>query len=179
MPEIEEDRPSRVWRLSDAGRASCGWLGDWLAAEGVTHIVSSAEPKAAETAQLAAQRISLTAAVREDLHENDRTGLGYLGLSALHARMRAFFNEPGRAVIGAETANAAEARFSAAVRSAIAGARGESLAIVTHGTVMSLFVARHNAIDPFAFWESLTLPAIVVLEGETFALARTIRYPAA
>ena len=41
--------------------------------------------------------------------------------------------------------------------------------MVTHGTVLTLFVARHNAhVPPFDLWASLGLPSYVVVETETF-----------
>lgn len=178
MPQIEPATPSRLWRLSDEGRAQCAWLADQFAAERVGAIVSSAEPKAEETARLSAQRLGLPTRVREGLHENDRTGLGFLSNDGLRERIRAFFDEPDRVLIGVETANAAQARFASAIEYSLAQAGDETLAVVAHGVVITLFVARHNAIDPFAFWASLTLPAIAVLDGETFALERLILHPA-
>jgi broad specificity phosphatase PhoE len=177
LPEIEPERPSREWRLSAEGRAQCVWLADRFAEAGVSRVLSSAEPKAVETAQIAAQRIGLAPLIGEGLHENDRTGLAFLGADSLRRRMIAFFDAPDQLVIGAESARAAQARFSAAVEFAIAQSAGETLAIVAHGTVITLLVAHHNAIDPFAFWESLTLPAVVILDGDTLALERVIPHP--
>ncbi|MGH9203207.1 MAG: phosphoglycerate mutase family protein [Vicinamibacterales bacterium] len=39
----------------------------------------------------------------------------------------------------------------------------ETVAIVTHGTVMALYVARAAALDPFPLWKRLGTPAFVVL----------------
>jgi hypothetical protein len=37
------------------------------------------------------------------------------------------------------------------------------LAIVTHGTVLTLFLAHHNPhLDPISFWRDLTLPCFFV-----------------
>jgi hypothetical protein len=38
---------------------------------------------------------------------------------------------------------------------------------VTHGTVLRLLVARHNAIAPFELWASLGLPSYVVVDAAT------------
>lgn len=177
LPHIDEAKPSREWALSEEGRARCAWLGERFAEHGVTKIISSTEPKAIETAQLAAQQIGLTSTPREGLHENDRTGLGFLSSAALRQRILDFFNNPDQLVIGTETANAALVRFSAAVEFALAQSSGETLAIVTHGTVITLFAARHNPIDAFALWESQTLPGVVVVDAETFAFDTVLRYP--
>jgi broad specificity phosphatase PhoE len=33
-----------------------------------------------------------------------------------------------------------------------------NLVVVSHGTVISLFVAAHNGINAFAFWMGLAMP---------------------
>jgi broad specificity phosphatase PhoE len=39
----------------------------------------------------------------------------------------------------------------------------QSVAVVTHGTVMTLFVTRAAGLEAFPFWKRLGLPAFVVL----------------
>lgn len=43
------------------------------------------------------------------------------------------------------------------------GLSTERLAIISHGTVMTLFIARDTGLAPLTFWKSLGLPAFVVL----------------
>lgn len=50
--------------------------------------------------------------------------------------------------------------------------RPTPFAIVTHGVVITLFVARHNAIAPFDFWASLGVAALVELDWASFRLVR-------
>jgi broad specificity phosphatase PhoE len=107
---------------------------------------------------------------RADLHENDRTGVGFLPAAELRRRIGRFFESPSELVIGAETAEATLARFEAAIVAITSEARDQTIAVVTHGTVLSLFVAKYNRIAPFAFWESLALPCCVVLDQPTFRL---------
>jgi broad specificity phosphatase PhoE len=38
-----------------------------------------------------------------------------------------------------------------------------NLVMVSHGTVMALFVARLAGLEPFAFWQRLGLPAFIVM----------------
>ncbi len=58
------------------------------------------------------------------------------------------------------------------------GGLGEYLSgnavIVKHGTVITLFTARANGIEPFIFWKQLGLPSCVVLELPDFRLAGVI-----
>ena len=34
--------------------------------------------------------------------------------------------------------------------------------LVTHGTVMTLYAERHAGIAPFAFWQALQMPDLIV-----------------
>jgi broad specificity phosphatase PhoE len=67
-------------------------------------------------------------------------------------------------VFGDETADAAYARFAAALaRQTAKGAR--DVMIVTHGTILTLYLARVAGVDPFPFWKALATPAAIVLES--------------
>lgn len=80
---------------------------------------------------------------RPDLHESDRTGLGFVGQDELQRRFRVFFDQSARVTIGKETADGALERFASAVHNVLAATRGQDAAIMTHGTVLSL-AARHK-----------------------------------
>jgi broad specificity phosphatase PhoE len=166
-PDIKPDVPSRRWVLSAEGRARCGWLARELRTQGVRKLYCSLEPKALETAALVAVALGFEVHPRENLHENDRTGQGLVSADEIKARIRRFFAEPKSLVMGAETALQAAARFAGAIRAVLAEEPEQTVAVVTHGTVLTTFVAAHNPIDPFDFWESLSLPGYVVLDAES------------
>ena len=77
---------------------------------------------------------------------------------------------------GLETANAAYARFAQAVDQIVEKHPDRNIAVVAHGTVITLF-AQHRAqvIDPFTFWQRLDLPSFVVLSIPTFDLVTVVR----
>jgi broad specificity phosphatase PhoE len=75
-----------------------------------------------------------------------------------------FFKEPRHLVLGKETADAARERFARAVDDAMAARGSKNVAIVTHGTVMALFLAEHLDDDPFDLWRRLQLPSYVTLD---------------
>jgi broad specificity phosphatase PhoE len=175
-PQIDPEVPSPRWVLSPVGRDRCEWLATEFEAQGVTRIYSSLEPKALETAALAATRLGLEVHPRRDLHENDRTGLGFGAPDEFRQRMRRFFEAPSELVVGVETAGAALERFEAAITALASEAREQTLAVVTHGTVLTLLVAKHNPIAPFDFWDFLTLPSYVVLEGSGFRFDGTVHH---
>jgi broad specificity phosphatase PhoE len=178
MPVLDADVPSPRWVLSDDGRRRCSWVSGVLRAEGVQRLYSSLEPKALETAALVGMELTLPVAPRAGLQENDRTGLGFLPAGKMRRTLADFFARPADLVMGTETADAALARFEPAVRAVVAEADGTA-AVVTHGTVLTLLVARHNAINSFDFWGRLTTPSCVVLDTDSFALLSTHLFPKA
>jgi len=163
MPALEPGVPSRDWHLSDLGRERCIPLATHLAAYTPTIIAASAEPKATETGQIIAARLAAPVEVVADLHENDRTGLGWLDSDELEATIARFFAEPDRRIIGTETADEAHARFASAVADVCARHPHGNIIIVAHGTVITLFVARHARQEPLPFWKRLGLPSFVAL----------------
>ena len=178
-PEITPEVISHRWVLSAEGRDRCAWLAEELKAQGVQRLYSSLEPKALETAALAAVGLGLEVRPRRDLHENDRTGLSFASSDALKQRMRRFFEAPQDLIVGEETADAALRRFEASVRAIVAEAPEQAIAIVTHGTVLTLLAAKYNPIRAFDFWEALTLPSHVALDGATLGFAGPVgRFPA-
>jgi broad specificity phosphatase PhoE len=169
-PQITPEVASNRWVLSAEGRARCEWLAGALAEQGVAALYSSLEPKALETAALVAIRLGLEVRPRPGLQENDRTGLGFDTADGIRARIRRFFDAPSEHVMGEETAAEAFDRFEAAVLAARAETPGQTIAVVAHGTVLTLLVAKYNPISAFEFWGGLGLPSFVILDGASLAL---------
>lgn len=174
-PQIDPAVTSHRWVLSRDGQASCDWLAEALRREGVAALYASLEPKALETAALVAVRLGLEVRPREGLHENDRAGLGFLDAGELEERMRHFFASPASLVIGDETADAARARFLAAVRAIQREAGEATVAVVTHGTVISLLLGLDERVEPYDMWKSLGLPSYVVLDGRALRQLEPVR----
>ncbi len=133
-------------------------------------MVSSGEPKAVEAAEISAGRLGIVCSVYPGLHEHDRTGVPFLGDEEFAQAARGFFENPNWLVWGNETAEEAGDRFEGAVRRLLDEREEEVVAIVAHGTVISLLVARHNDIDALGFWQRLGLPSFCVLAVPGFEL---------
>lgn len=152
--------PAAEWGLSDTGRAESVMLADRLKAHAPSLIVTSVANKASETGSIIAECLELPRVVGTGLHEHDRSNEPFVEPELWEAQMRRFFAEPAALVYGRETATAAADRFAAAV-----APHPDDAVIVAHGTVIALFVARHNAnIDPFELWQALKPASYLVLE---------------
>lgn len=162
-PEIVPTTPPTLWHLSEAGRLKCARLAEHVAAHHPDVIISSVEPKAAETAQIIADVLGKPVEMGEGLGEHDRSNVAFLTTERFEAAVAEFFQEPQRLVFGRETADQAYRRFAAAVEDILANHLGNTVTLVTHGTVIALYVARAVALDPFPLWKCLGTPSFVVL----------------
>lgn len=166
QPEVNPDTPAARWTLSAAGRVACVGLARALEEWAPETLIASEEPKAAETARLAAASLGVPWRTAPGLHEHHRTGAPFFANeAAFRVAVEALFLRPDDLVYGRETANEALARFSAALDAAIAGYAGRSVAIVAHGTVNALYTAHLWSMDGRAgydLWARLGLPSLIV-----------------
>lgn len=174
LPVITGEQPASQWQLSEEGRRRCEGLAALLAAHHPTAIVTSTEPKAIETGQLVGERLGIPVETAPSLHEHERPRTGLDTLEQFQAKVARLLENPGELVFGTETGNKARERFSTAVDDAMKQHPAGNVAIVSHGTVMTLFVARVAGIKPVPFWKGLGLPAFVVLSYPELALLEVV-----
>ena len=135
---IDADVPVGRWPLNAEGHARLVAIGDraWLGR--VTRSVSSTETKAMESAAVLVEALGLTAEIRTEFHENDRSATGFLPPEEFERVADAFFAEPDLSVRGWETARAAQARIVRATEEVLAGHSTGDLLLVGHGAVGAL-----------------------------------------
>ena len=173
--EIIPGMPASQWQLSDEGRSLCGALAGRLAAHAPAVVVTSTEPKAIETGQIVAGLLSIPFETAPDLHEHERHSAGLFDTrEQFEAQVARLYETPGQLVFGDETADEAHSRFARAVTSVIEQHPAGSLAIVAHGTVMTLFVAHAASLELVPFWKRLGLPAFVVLSLPELSLLEVV-----
>lgn len=163
LPAIVPGIPARDWHLNDVGRERCLELAEQLKPHQLEIIITSHEPKAAETGRIVAKQLQLPCSEADDLHEHERSNEHYVDQATFQAKVRAFFDQPAALVYGLETANQAHSRFAGAVTQLQQTYPHQNLVIVAHGTVISLYVSRLLKLDPYALWSELGLPALIVL----------------
>jgi broad specificity phosphatase PhoE len=163
-PEVVPDVSSEQWRLSDRGRASCASLAEALRPHRPSVIVSSEEPKASETGGLVAQQLGVPCGTAPDLHEHDRRGVPHMRSGEFISHVELMFRKRDQRVLGHESADEALRRFRDALRDVLARHPEETVAVVSHGTVIALYVAEHTKDHTaFELWRKLGLPSFVVL----------------
>jgi broad specificity phosphatase PhoE len=171
QPVLEADVAARYWRLGAEGEAQARRLARELERFQPFQLVSSHEPKAAQTAALVAHELGVVPSLVAGIEEFDRPPLPILA-SEEHERLnQRIFETPTLAVLGTESLNSAVERFRAGLTRALdALPTGHDLVAITHGTVMAGFIAQTASRDPFQLWKQLRCPSLVVLDLPTFGL---------
>ena len=163
-PLVDVKRPANTWPLSEQGREASIQLAERLRPHAPDLFVSSAEPKASQTAYLLAVALDADFQTAEGLEEHHRGGSGYLDQATFDEKVRDLFRNPDKRVFGEETANQAADRFAKAVKSVQRLNPRRSLGIVSHGTVISLWLERNAGADGLVTWKMLGLPSFVIYD---------------
>ena len=139
-PQVRIDPaiPVPQWGLSEIGRKRVAGLVSSGALAGTQTVVSSAERKAVETAELIAAALGVKVIVREAMHENDRSATGFLPPDEFDRVADAFFANPDINVRGWERATDAQARIVNETQDILAAAPEGDVLLVGHGGVGTL-----------------------------------------
>jgi broad specificity phosphatase PhoE len=155
---------AHTWVLSQEGLEKCHALADQLRGLNITHLHTSDEPKAAQTAQAVADHLGgLPVTLNAALRETHRESAPYFADPAdFQAAIHTAMATPQAVLFGEEAFADAEARFAVALENILKTHPHQSVAAVTHGTVMALHMARLTGLDPFWLWQQQAMPAFAV-----------------
>jgi len=166
LPEMEKNKPARFWNLSKNGLVRAEKLAVKLEHYQPKILHSSPEPKAIQTARLIGKKLGLGLIVVEGLREHDRSDSPFYSHEEFNSLMQEFFAYPNELIFGKETAAQALERFRESVNSMLKHQDDEGRVIVSHGTVISLFVSWLTGENAFNIWKNLGLPSFVSLDLE-------------
>lgn len=166
MPLIVPGQPPSGWELAPEGREQALRLAERLVDLAPDRFVSSLEPKAIQTAEALATRLGRPCGRDACLGEQLNDAGPFTDQQTFQASVARMFAHPRELVMGEETADQAYERFDAALSRQQDAHRGERLAIVGHGRVISLWISRRFGVDPMPLWLCLRLgSALAVGEG--------------
>ena len=155
------------WLPTDAGLAAASRLAEapvWL---DVRTVATSPEPKARATAEPLARAAGVPIRVEPDLREVVRDAPP--ALAAAEHRDRVLRYLGGGRIDGWEARDGALDRFAGCVRRLLAAAAAP-LAIVSHGTVLALYLGLS-----FEEWLAIDLPAVAIADPTTGTLLEPFR----
>jgi broad specificity phosphatase PhoE len=157
--------PVETWPLSELGRQQAHKLAEQPFWQEVHIICTSVEPKAIQTAQIVAERHDLPVKPSFDLRELRRPG-GHV--SDYESAVRQVLENPERSVNGWEPAGEAQTRIVTAIERLLALHENETLAVVSHGLVLTLYLAYlADATPTLDLWHSIPFASAVQLDPET------------
>jgi len=173
---VDPNVPAAKWPLSKNGRFLSQQLADQLRPYRLTRFITSDEAKAVETGQIMATRLGLPCTNEADLHEHNRAGLPFFEDKVAWATaVSHFFAQPDQPVLGEETAVQARQRLERTIAKLQQQFAQDRLALVSHGRILTAFISWYNTtVDPFPFWQSLTLPCAFILDAASYQLQEQI-----
>jgi len=173
--QIDSAIPSHQWPLTADGRSTTHQLAHQLKRYQPARIITSEEAKARATGAALTDVLHLPTKAVPGLQEHDRRGVPFIENKAdFETAVATFFAHPDELVFGGETAVEANTRFTKAVNRELVANQDTNIAIVTHGTVLTLFICQYNPeLSPIQFWQSLTLPCAFVLNFPGMKLNQT------
>jgi 2,3-bisphosphoglycerate-dependent phosphoglycerate mutase len=161
---VDPESSSDAWQLSPEGELAAERLTIHPSVRGVACIYTSPEPKAVATAQAIAggREVRVCAGLRE----LDRGALGWIGSPEEYREtVRQILRNPDESVRGCESAARALRRVLQAIALIRSDHEEESVAVVSHGIVLTLYLSSVLERDPdIALWESIDFPDVAVVD---------------
>lgn len=159
------------WQLTSAGENRITLLAERLRPYRIDKIYTSVEPKACSTGELLGNAYHMDFEIAPDLHETRReTAPFYNDIHDFQHHIQRAMAQPDEVIFGEESFAAALARFEKQISQLLAFHPHQNLGVVTHGTIMSLFIGHHTSLEPFDVWQSLDMPAYAVFSQPDCAL---------
>lgn len=172
LPEMDGNVPAKEWQLGEKGikqaQKFARFVQDNLDVDPIMY--TSPEPKAVATAQVMAETLGLDLKTEENLKEFDRPVLSIVSEEEHADRNEMIFENPDQVIMGTETANQALARFEEGIKAVLKDPLEDERLVICHGTVMSLFLAKHNEVDAFDTWKKLGCPSYAVVSIPEFKI---------
>ncbi|WP_269584356.1 histidine phosphatase family protein [Roseibium sp. Sym1] len=138
---VDPDVPVPEWGLSDIGRERAARAATLPFAGDIRQVISSAERKAVETAQVFCGRRGVFQRALQFLHENDRSATGFLPPPEFEKTADAFFANPYDSIRGWERAIDAQDRVVTGIKSALRHIPEEAPVLFAgHGAVGTLLM---------------------------------------
>ena len=167
-PRIDPDIPPSKWELCPDGRIAAAELAGKLAAFAPAAIVSSTEVKARETAAILAEELKLPLELDAGLGEHKRPSASFGSEEEFQSRIAEIFAHPHVPTPGGESAEEACDRLAAT----LARHTDRPLVAVTHGTVLSLYIAHLLGLDAHDLWRNLHTPDAFVFDADNALIQR-------
>ena len=155
--------PEGEFPLSEIGRRQAADLAPVLAELGVDALASSPYIRAVDTLRPYAAATGLPIAVDEDLRER-ALGKWLDDVAQVEAAVARMHADLDFRLEGGETGHACLARFEVALARMVESHPGRTIAVASHGGVLSHLLARHDGDLAGEFWRRIRNPHLFVFD---------------
>jgi 2,3-bisphosphoglycerate-dependent phosphoglycerate mutase len=153
------------WPLSEKGRREASILARQDFWRQVELVFSSPEPKALQTAEPAARRWSIPLQIVDCLHELRRPRL----IRNYRRAIARIFKDPEKSIADMEPAARAAERITRCLKELVTAHPNRTLAVVSHGLVLTLFLAQLEGRWPtVAEWQAVPFTGLIVVDTNTW-----------
>lgn len=164
--QMRGDAPER-WPLSEEGRREANVLSRHDFWRKVEYIFSSPEPKSLQTAKPAARRWGIPLITVDDLRELCRPRL----IPDYQVAVARLFADPETSVASMEPAAQAAERITRCIKELVAAHPEQTLAVVSHGLALILFLAQlENRWPTVAEWRAVPFASLAAVDTITWHL---------
>lgn len=159
--------------MTAEGERRCLLLAEELRTYKLSRVFTSTEAKARATGRILAATLAISSQAVPHLQETMRgDGDYYADQAEFSAAIALAIQQGDRVSFGREAFGAARDRFSQQMHALMQQHPGETLALVSHGRVLSMVLGALLGRDPFEIWQSLEMPAYAALEYPTMRLVQ-------
>ena len=153
------------WPLSEKGRRDAGILARRDFWRQIDMVFSSPEPKALQTAEPAARRWGISLEIADCLHELRRPRL----VQDYQKTVEYLFAHPEASIADMEPASQAADRITRCLKELVAAHPKQTLAAVSHGLVLTLFLAQLEGRWPTGVeWQSVPFTGLIIVDTNTW-----------
>ncbi len=159
---IDKNIVSTEWRLSEQGQAAALTLAQTGIFAVAAAIYSSLQPKAIETAAIIGATIGVDPKQEQGLAELSSVTTGFIPDYA--DTMHRLYAGEIDSINGGETLNEALERFSETIGQIAVRHSGQTVVIVSHANVLSLYSAAHSDHEAIDLHNTIAMPDVAVMD---------------
>ena len=165
--QIDKHTSAKNWILREDSAQLCRLLAQKIEQYAISKIYTSTEMKAQLTGQHIADTLKLDTPIINDNLQETASSKFYESQDEFRETVMLAMKNPHSLHFGEETFTDAKKRFSAQVELIAQTHAQETIAIVTHGRILSMFLGDFMPENPENIWQRLQMPAYAVLSWET------------
>ncbi len=171
---VDPMRQPHEWDLSEQGRAQAKALSAASFWKNVSSLYVSNQQKAIAAARIIVAEHKIEVVPLVELAEVGRGPQVYTSAADYNNILEQFFDHPDRSVSGWESSGVALHRFESAVQQILKQRSDGSVAILSHGTILTLYTAMLDGEPPtLARWRNIGFATVATVDIDSMQIVKT------